>query len=151
MDLQGLLDEREIRGQLARFARLLDGKHHDRIEEVFADEVGFDYGIGGEQAGIEALRALFRHFLDSCGPTQHLIGSILVELDGDSAVSHSYVQARHQKPGDTIGAVLDTNGDYVDRWERKPQGWRIVRRDVHWHIFTGGHDVLEGFEAALSN
>jgi hypothetical protein len=32
-------------------------------------------------------------FLDICGPTQHLIGSILVDVNGDEAPSRAYVQA----------------------------------------------------------
>jgi hypothetical protein len=37
---------------------------------------------------------------------------------------------------------LDSNGEYIDRWERRPQGWRIVRRDVVWHMNKGDMSVL---------
>ena len=40
-DLQQLIDEREIANQLARFARVLDGKQYDAIDEVFAADVTF--------------------------------------------------------------------------------------------------------------
>ena len=133
---------------LGRFARILDGRRWDDVGQVFDDEVTFNYGDGREQSGIEAMRRQFRRFLDVCGPSQHLIGSVIVELDGDRAISHAYVQARHQGAGDRGHLFLDTNGEYVDRWERRPQGWRIVRRDCSWAIHMGDFSVLLAPEAA---
>ena len=137
MNLQSLLDEREITRGLARFTRIIDGRRWGDLTDVFADDVAFDYGVGGEQAGLAALRALFQRCLDGCGPTQHLIGSIMVDVSGDAATSRAYIQARHQKRDDPTGPVFDSNGEYIDRWERRPQGWRIVRRDAPWACFTG--------------
>lgn len=141
-DLQTLLDEREITRGLSRFARILDSKSWDKLTTVFAADLSFDYGAGGEQHGIEALRANMTRFLDICGGTQHLIGSILIDVDGDHAVSRAYVQARHQAVGATGGAVFDTNGEYIDHWERRAEGWRIVRRDALWSVLTGDPSVI---------
>lgn len=146
MDLQSLLDEREITRGLSLFARILDRKQWDRLDEVFAEDLSFDYGSDfgatGEAAGIAALRENMTRFLDRCGPTQHLIGSILVDVDGDDAVSRAYVQARHQRANDPSGPVFDTSGEYVDRWQRRPEGWRIVRRDARWATFSGDPAVI---------
>jgi ketosteroid isomerase-like protein len=140
-DTQGA-DERAILNALGDFARILDHKSWGRVGEVFADDVTFNYGDGQEQSGIAALRANFTKFLDRCGATQHLLGSIQVEIDGGTAVSRAYVQARHQGLGDKSQAIFDTNGEYMDRWERRPEGWRIVRRDVAWNLFNGDSSVL---------
>lgn len=140
--LQALLDEREITRGLSRFARILDTKRWDALSEVFAEDLSFDYGAGGEQQGMAALRNNMTRFLDLCGGTQHLIGSVLVDVDGDKAVSRAYVQARHQAVGATGGPVFDTNGEYIDRWERRPEGWRIVRRDAVWSALTGDASVI---------
>lgn len=142
MNLQQLLDEREITRGLSEFARILDNKEWDRLGEVFAEDLCFDYGADGEQQGMNALRENMRRYLDVCGGSQHLIGSILVDMDGDQAVSRSYVQARHQRPGDFGGAVYDSNGEYVDEWQRRPEGWRIVRRDVRWFAHYGDPAVI---------
>jgi 3-phenylpropionate/cinnamic acid dioxygenase small subunit len=120
MTLQMLLDERDIVRGLSRFARILDSKSWDRLCEVFAEDLSFDYGAAGEQQGIDALRATMTRYLDRCGPTQHLIGSILVEVDGDTARSRAYVQARHQAAENAGGAVFDSSGEYVDHWRRRP-------------------------------
>lgn len=137
-----ITDERAILNALGDFARILDSKSWGRVGEVFANDITFNYGDGQEQAGIAALQVNFTKFLDRCGATQHLLGSIQIEIDGDSAVSRAYVQARHQGLGDKSQAIFDTNGEYTDRWERRPAGWRIVRRDVLWSLFGGDSSVL---------
>jgi 3-phenylpropionate/cinnamic acid dioxygenase small subunit len=141
-DMQTLLDEREITRGLSRFARILDNKKWDELSDVFAEALSFDYGAGGEQQGIAALRANMTKFLDICGATQHLIGSILVDVNGDEALSRAYVQARHQALGASGGPVFDTNGEYIDRWERRPEGWRIIRRDAVWSTLTGDPAII---------
>ena len=141
---QTLLDERDIVRALARFARIADGKKFDALDEVFAPDVLFDYGSGRLESGLAALRALLRRHLERCGGTQHLIGSITVDIDGDAAVSRAYVQARHQRVGEFVGPVFDSNGEYVDRWERRTDGWRIVQRTATWAANTGEAEILAG-------
>lgn len=140
-----LLAERAIREGLARFARVLDGKRWDALGDVFAEDVTFDYGLG-EQAGLAALTANMRRFLDVCGPSQHLIGSIAITVAPDccSASSKAYVQARHQRANDHGGAVFDSNGEYLDQWALRPEGWRIVRRDAKWHTHSGETAIIWG-------
>jgi ketosteroid isomerase-like protein len=142
LDLRSLLDERAIARGLARFARILDGREWDAVGEVFAQDVAFHYGDGLEQQGIAALRSQFSRYLDACGPSQHLLGSIAIEVAGDAGISRAYVQARHQGAGAKAHLFFDSNGEYVDRWERRPEGWRIVRRDVRWHMHVGDASVL---------
>jgi hypothetical protein len=147
--MQALLDERDIIRGLGHFARILDEKRWDDLGDVFAADLTFDYGMG-ERQGMAALRDNMTRFLDVCGPTQHLIGSILVDVDGNRAFSRCYVQARHQRSGDPAGPVFDSNGEYLDRWERRAEGWRIVRRDAKWLTHSGDPAVLATSEAELS-
>ena len=147
-DLQSLLDERAITRGLSRFARILDQKRWDDLGDVFADDLTFNYGVEKQQ-GIAALREQMRRFLDICGNTQHLIGSLLIDVDGDQAVSRAYVQARHQRRNDPVGPIFDSTGEYVDRWQRRPEGWRIVRRDALWFLHHGDAGVLAAGETDL--
>jgi ketosteroid isomerase-like protein len=142
MAKQTVSDERAILNVLGDFARILDRKQWNRVGEVFADAVSFDYGDGREQQGIGAMRAQFTTFLDRCGATQHLLGSIRLDIDGDTAVTHAYVQARHQGSGERMHLFVDTHGEYIDRWARRPEGWRIVRRDARWDLIMGDASVL---------
>ncbi len=147
MDLQQLLDERAIVRALSYFARILDNKEWGRLSDVFMDEVSFDYGSGEQHRGIDALHGTMAGFLDRCGPTQHLIGSILVDVDGDSARSSAYVQARHQERDDPTGAIYDTNGEYRDHWVRQDGIWKIDSRQVVWATLSGDPSVI-GIESA---
>lgn len=137
-----LLTESAITRKLGEFARILDQKAWDRLGDVFAHDIAFDYGTGGDQHGMAALTANMRRFLDGCGPTQHLIGSIIIDVDGQQAVSRAYVQARHQRANDPLGAIIDSNGEYVDRWEERAEGWRIIRRDALWATHHGDMAIL---------
>lgn len=71
-----------------------------------------------------------------------MLGSIIVEVNGNSATSHCYVQARHQRRDDYMGTIQDSNGEYVDTWQQLPAGWRILHRKVLWSMFTGDPAVL---------
>lgn len=141
-DLRMLIDERDIHRALSRFARIADEKIFDSLTDVFAEDVEFDYGSGQIERGIVALRVLLSRYLGRCGGTQHLIGSLAVDVDGDRAISHAYVQARHQRSGDFVGPVFDSNGEYTDHWERRSEGWRIVRRTSVWAANTGDSTIL---------
>lgn len=140
--LAALLDEREIVRGLSRFARVLDTKQWDRLGDVFAQDIAFDYGTGREEQGMAALTDNMRRFLDLCGGTQHLLGSIVVDVEGDRATSRAYVQARHQRRDDSGGPIYDSNGEYVDQWERRAEGWRIVRRDAIWAAQSGDPGII---------
>lgn len=139
--LAELVADRDIRHGLALFARIIDAREWERLPEVFASDLSFNYG-GGEEDGIEALCATMRRFLDRCGPTQHLIGSIIIDVEADTATSRAYVQARHQRRDNPAGPIFDSNGEYVDRWALRAAGWRIVRRDALWATHHGDPAIL---------
>ena len=136
--LQRLVDERDIAVQLATLARILDSREWARVPAVGAAEVSFDYTASGTDVhGREALLANFRQFLDVCGPSQHLLGSIIIEVDGEHALSRSYVQARHRSKDPLDPRLFDSNGEYIDRWERRAEGWRMVHRRAIWASMSG--------------
>lgn len=132
---------REICNQLARFARALDSRDWDAVPGIFAADITFDYGEG-VQAGLNALLAQFRKYLDVCGPTQHLIGSILLRQEGTRPISQAYVQARHQGAGEKRHLTFDSHGDYIDYWAQCKGTWLIVRRDVRWLMHIGYPEVI---------
>lgn len=108
---------------------------------MFSAELTFDHG-NGEEEGIAALEQQMRRYLDKCGPTQHLLGTFLIDVEGNLATSRVYVQARHQRLDDPVGPIFDSTGEYRDLWQRRVDGWRIVRRDASWFLHSGDPDVL---------
>ncbi len=135
-------DERLILNKLSDFPRIVDGKDWSRIGEVFANDICFDYGDGGEKQGLPALLEQFQKFHDRCSAMQHLLGSVQIEVKGDTAITRAYVQARHQGKGEREGLFFDTHGEYTDSWARRSEGWRVVRRDASWSMFMGDSSVL---------
>jgi 3-phenylpropionate/cinnamic acid dioxygenase small subunit len=141
--VQRLADAEALRTGLGTFARLVDGKQWSEMSQVFADDVTFDYGDQGHQSGLPGLVDTFRRYLDICGATQHFIGSIKVDVrDDGTAETRAYVQARHQGMGALAAETFDTNGEYIDAWVRRPEGWRIVNRVSRWFTTSGNAAVL---------
>jgi hypothetical protein len=60
--------------------------------------------------------------------TQHFIGNILVDVDGDSARAESYCRAylEYETPDGTREMMI--GGRYIDRWERRDGAWKIAYR-----------------------
>jgi len=130
-----------ISNQLACFARALDERDWAAVSKIFAADVSFDYGEG-EFAGIASLILQFRKYLDVCGPTQHLLGSVHVQLQAQVATTRAYVQARHQGAGDQSDRFFDSSGEYRDGWQKRDGVWLIVRRDVIWFMHKGDLGVI---------
>ena len=57
--------------------------------------------------------------------TQHFVGNLTVQVDGDTASMSSYVQATHYHAD---GRTWTTGGRYDDELVRAADGWRICRR-----------------------
>jgi hypothetical protein len=54
--------------------------------------------------------------------TQHLIGTQVVELNGDSAQMESYLDAWHQNADNSVWIF---RGTYTDHVRKSPAGWQI--------------------------
>ncbi len=129
-------DEREIQRLLISYAYAVDAKRYDDLDQIFTTDVKHHYGVSGA-TGITSLKRLIRSYLGRCGPTQHLLGSIVVDVTEHSARTSTYVQARHQGRGLRAAFSFDANGVYHDVLERRPEGWRIVSRTADWLAFRG--------------
>ena len=65
--------------------------------------------------------------LDEYRSTQHMIGSQLVQVNGDQAHMESYLSAWHQRPDNSVMVFL---GTYVDSVRRDASGWQISAMDL---------------------
>jgi ketosteroid isomerase-like protein len=119
-------DERAVERELIRFARAMDDRDWATLATILTDDAVGDLGSGPLQ-GSAAIIALIRSYLDHCGTTQHLLGNIVVDVTGDTAVSRAYVHDLHLSTGQPQ-ATFHTLGDYHDRWERRDRRWRLVER-----------------------
>ncbi|MEJ8568578.1 nuclear transport factor 2 family protein [Elongatibacter sediminis] len=128
--LQVLWDERDIRSVLLRYATALDQRDWSMLSSCFVPEASAEYETIGLLEGYPAIESICRTALQPMSVTQHLIGNIAIQVDGDEATSSCYLHAQHVRP-DTPGG--DSNiiaGEYVDEWTRTPEGWRIRHRKL---------------------
>lgn len=141
MTLDDLLAEREIQHALYAIARAMDERDWARFDQLLLPEAEADLGQG-TVVGRAAIVAFIRSFLDDCGPSQHLIGNLVVQVSGDGAESRAYVSDMHLGQGELAGREFFTLGEYTDTWRRTAEGWRLVRRVKRHRGFVGDMGVV---------
>lgn len=137
-----LLAEREIQRSLVAIARAMDERNWDALRHLLLAEATADLG-SGMISGREAIVDFIRGFLDACGPTQHLLGNVLIDVSGDTASSRSYVSDMHIGRGDRARLTFSTLGDYHDRWRRVDGGWRLSHRTKLNHATLGDVSIFD--------
>lgn len=95
-------------------------------------EVAPDITARGPDGWVEVVENLFT--ARGYTATQHLIGTVMVEVQGNTARMSTYLSATHVlDPGRSLDVA---QGTYVDRVVRTPAGWRIARRTVRLISFV---------------
>lgn len=145
MNLEILAAEREIARALARFARAMDERDWPVLHEIMLPGATADLGTG-ELEGPAEVVAVIRSYLDNCGPSQHLLGTMLIDVDiaGGTATSRTYVSDLHLGIDDRQGLSFSTLGDYHDEWHLVGDAWRMSRRTKHMHGTLGDIRVFGG-------
>ena len=83
-----------------------------------------------------------RSFLDECGPTQHLLGNVLIDIKEDSASSSAYVSDMHVGVGDKKHLTFSTLGEYRDQWKKIDGIWLMSHRTKINRAHIGSIEVL---------
>ena len=128
--LQWLLDREELRALSATYMRGLDRSDEALVRSVFTDDATTHYGsfTGGpdEMAGM-AMKALSAY-----SDTQHFLGQINLDINGDEATGEVYFQAYHKHA--TEGFDRFICGRYIDRYRKVNGSWRMSHRTeaVDW-------------------
>jgi ketosteroid isomerase-like protein len=128
--LEQLLDEARIERVLKRYASALDSRDWAGLDDVFTEDATAHFQGMGHFNGRAAIVALIDGALAMAGGTQHLLGNIVIDVDGDEARSKCYLQAIHAGKGEFAGKAMTVWGEYRDRLRRTPAGWRIVHREL---------------------
>lgn len=136
-DLQALADERDIINLATRYCWALDRHEFDELRTIFLPDAFARLGETDCQ-GINAILARIRSALTRLDASQHLVGSHVVDLDGDRAHHRCYLQAQHVLHGAEAGELWMVAGVYEDECVRTPEGWRIERRILS-RIWTDGN------------
>jgi hypothetical protein len=142
--LRATADRLAIQDVLCRYARGIDRCDIDVLRGVWWSGARADYGNGEVDAVdwsgdvVIALAAMRR--------TQHFLGNMLIDLDGDQATAETYCRAYHEVDGADGPIEMEVGGRYLDRLERRGGEWRIAhRRYVHdWNRNTASTAAWSG-------
>ncbi len=135
--MQRLLDERAIIDLTARYCWAIDSLDSSALKRVFLPDATAILG-SGPITGFDAIWARIYGVLSPLDTSQHVIGSQIVEVDGDEGQSRCYFVAQHVRSAAEGGPHYVVAGKYVDDVVRTTDGWRIKHR-VLTTIWTEGN------------
>ena len=147
-DVQEILDQWAIEKLLKRYARALDDRSFDALDDCFTSDAHLDYTCAGGIAGpYPQAKAWLAEVLPPIAEMQHFITNIEIEVEGDQARGKSYtlnVNGLRLASGEVKHMIV--GAQYIDRFARTPVGWRIVERreerfTTFGHMF-GPEDVM---------
>jgi 3-phenylpropionate/cinnamic acid dioxygenase small subunit len=142
MDINTLLLERELNLVLCRYARACDQRDWAALEEVFVEDATADYGGVHLLKGREPIVAMIRLHLGGCGPSQHLLGNLLVDAGDAPVQSRVYVRAAHRGAGEMQDKTYESLAEYQDHWVLTDNGWRIAHRRMDISQELGSREIL---------
>jgi SnoaL-like domain len=126
--LQVLLDKQAIAEVLIRYARACDRADEQMLRSCFHPDSVHRHGrFQGKSSDFVdfAMKIILGTKLE-----RHLMTNIMVEVDGDSAVSECYYLAYHRQPNPQTQEDEDyfQGGRFIDRLEKRNGEWRIAAR-----------------------
>lgn len=134
--IRKLADEADIRQTVVRYCWAVDHLDREALESVFFPDATASLGRG-LQRGLEEIWDRLRVVLAPLTASQHIVGSHIIDIDGDRAEHRCYFHAQHVWRGKDGGDHYILAGTYEDRMERGPLGWRIRHRDVRVQWASG--------------
>lgn len=126
MTVDELLAKQEITDLVGRYMRGLDRLDRELLRSTFHDDATTDYGFfkgGPDEFCDMAMNALKAHLAN-----HHMIGQVLIDVEGDVAFGEVYFQAFHRIVTDGEERDLFISGRYVDRYERRDGTWKFAFR-----------------------
>ncbi len=122
-------DRQALQDVMLRYAAAVDERDREGYRTLFSDDVEV-IGFGdGPTSGRDAWVRYVFSALEKYSASQHLLGPMLVETDGDLAHTRSDFQATHFLQGDDPGPVV-LWATYKTTLRRSDGGWTICRHEL---------------------
>jgi hypothetical protein len=134
---QELADQLDIRNLISRYCWAIDKNDRELFGKVFLPDATAHLGSPLLE-GIDAIWARIRVALGPLDDSQHITGSHLIELNGDTATSRVYLFAQHIRRDAKKGPHYVVAAEYLDDLVRTNEGWRIKYRIIN-PIWTEGN------------
>jgi hypothetical protein len=122
-----LLDKDAIRDVIMRYSRAIDRVDGGLLRTVYWPDGWDSHSIF--DGPVDDFVPWVVNTLQGMIATQHFVGNISIDLDGDHAYTEVYFNAHHKVAGED-GSERDSfaAGRYLDHFERRDDEWRIKHR-----------------------
>jgi hypothetical protein len=127
--LQRLVDERDIVELASRYCWALDTLDRDKLATVFTPDATAVL-VSAPLTGFDEIWQRIHRALSSLDGSQHVVGSHIVEVDGDHGTHRCYLIAQHRRDDAEGGSLYVVAGRYEDEVVRTSEGWRIKHRTL---------------------
>ena len=99
-------DREAIRDCLSRYGRAIDRADHALPSDIFWPDASIEFEglINGPIS--EHIEKIVPETAQAMEQTAHFLGNMLIEIDGDYAITESYVHAFHRLPNDRVGGGI---------------------------------------------
>src|SRR5579884_1525220 len=118
-----VIDRIDIAECLVAYARCIDRRDWAGLQALYAEDGVMEHG--GAAVSRAEVPALSERILEGCSASHHLVGDPSIEIDGDTARTHSHYIATHVSEGTTV--KRQAGGWYDCELRRTPEGWRFTR------------------------
>ncbi len=140
-DVRRVIDQQAVNDLLVGYVLALDRRDWETVARCFASDAVFIHPAGRVE-GADGIVGRARAALDPLDASQHLLGSILVTVEGDDAQATSYFHAQHVRAGAPGGDLYVIAGTYRDRLRRDADGWAIFERAQDYSWRSGNPEVI---------
>lgn len=123
-----MADKLECTELVTLVVRAIDRCDAEMLTALFHPDATDDHGIF--KGAASDFIAWVMPLLATMKRTQHIIGQVLIEVDGDHAAGESYFIAHHAIDGEDGEIFLTVAGRYLDRFERRGGQWKISHRQA---------------------
>jgi len=127
--IETLLARQDIEDVIYRYARGIDRLDFELVRSCYHSDALDDHGLF--RGNIDEFIEYVKDFLPRYAVTQHFMGNMLIEVEGEQARAETYAVAYHRKELTDGTGKDDVFGiRYVDRFENRNGEWKIAHRVV---------------------
>jgi ketosteroid isomerase-like protein len=127
--VETLIARQEIADVVYSYARGIDRFDFELVRSCYHPDAYDDHGAF--RGNVDEFIAAAKDFLPRWTATQHFMGNMLIEVDGDTARAETYAVAYHRLDDKAGNGKDDIMGiRYVDRFEKRQGEWKIAHRVV---------------------
>lgn len=123
-----LSDRTALTDVMQNYVKGVDERDMALYRSIFTDDVTATFG-DTVYRGADAWMDFIAAALERYGATQHMLGPMLAEVDGDTAECRTDLQAVHYLK-DRPDTTVTLWATYEQTMRRTAEGWKIARHDI---------------------